>query len=107
MKKLKPEDIYTNDQGWQSKIQIRPINKEVINFLLNEIAKRKDIHIFKEKKLKTGIDFYVTNQKVARTLGKKLKDRFKGKLKITKTIYGRDRLTSKDIYRGTVCFRLE
>jgi len=101
------ENVYSNDQYFEAKIQLRPFNKKVYDFIVKQVSKRKDVLITNEVKLKTGIDIYSTNQRFARSLGKKLKDNFKGELKITRTLHSRDRLKSKLKYRATVLFRVE
>lgn len=101
------ENVYSNDQYFEAKIQLRPFNKKVYDFIVKQVSKRKDVLITNEVKLKTGIDIYLTNQRFARSLGKKLKDNFKGELKITRTLHSRDRLKSKLKYRATVLFRVE
>ena len=92
---------------YEAIIQLRPYKKEVLDFVRNKIAKRKNVFISKETELKTGIDLYISSQKFARALGKKLKKSFKGELKTTRKLFSRNRQTSKDIYRVTVCFRLK
>jgi len=101
------DNIYSKDQYFEAKLQLRPFNKEIYDFVLRQVAKRKNVFISKEVKLKTGIDIYLTSQRFARSLGKKLKDTFKGELKITRTLFSRDRLKSKLVYRGTVLFRMK
>jgi len=101
------DDVYSKDQYFEAKLQLRPFNKEIYDFVLRQVAKRKNVFISKEVKLKTGIDIYLTSQRFARSLGKKLKDTFKGELKITRTLFSRDRLKSKLVYRGTVLFRMK
>ncbi|MFH1332235.1 MAG: NMD3-related protein [archaeon] len=98
-----------NLQGayWEGVIQVRPKNKEVISFIRNQVKKRSDVKISKELFFKYGADIYLTSQKFARDLGRKLKNSFEGDLKITKKIYGRDRQKSKSLYRATVLFRLK
>ena len=92
---------------YEAIIQLRPKDEEVLHFIIDEVEKRKEVFISEVKPCKTGYDIYVSSQKFARALGKKLKDRFKGVLKITKTLFSRDRQTSKTLYRATVLFRLE
>ena len=101
------EKVYRTDGYYQAVIQIRPRDKEILDYVRNQIKKKKNVEISKEVYLKYGIDVYVTDQKFARNIGQKLKKAFKGELKITKSIYTRNRLTSKDVYRGTVLFRRE
>lgn len=98
------EVIYRPDKYYQAIIQIRPKDKEILAYVRKQV-KGKGAEISKEVYHKFGIDVYVTDQKVARNIGQKLKKAFKGELKISKTIFTRDRQTSKDVYRGTVLFR--
>jgi nonsense-mediated mRNA decay protein 3 len=86
-------------------IQLRPLKEEVFNFIVNHIDNRNDCEITQTKKLKTGIDIYVTSQKFARALGKKLKKTFKGTLKSTRSLHTQSRQTGKRLYRVTVLFR--
>lgn len=92
---------------YEAVIQLRPMNKEVLRFIRNQVDKRNDTFISKEELVKTGVDIYITSQRFARTLGKKLKDNFKGELKITRTIFGYSKKRSRIVYRGTVLFRLK
>ncbi len=90
---------------YEAVIQIRPTDKSVIDFINKQIDKREDVFISNIIKKKYGTDIYISSQKFARSLGKKLKSNFKGELKISKTLQGRDKQKSKLIYRATVCFR--
>jgi len=92
---------------WEGVIQVRPKDKVVIAFIRDQVKKHKDVRISKELYFKYGADIYITSHKVARDIGRKLKGSFNGDLVVTKKIYGRDRLESKDIYRATVLFRLK
>lgn len=92
---------------WEGVIQVRPKNKEAVNFIRDQVKKRPDVKISKELFFKYGTDIYLTSQKVTRDIGRKLKNCFDGELKITKKIHGRDRLRSKNIYRATVLFRVK
>jgi len=97
----------SKDQYFEAKIQLRPFNQEVFDFVMKNIEKRKGVFVSKIDELKTGVDIFMSDQKFARRLGKMLKDRFKGTLKITRTLHTQDKMTSKLIYRGTVLFRLK
>lgn len=96
-----------NAEYYEAILQIRPARKDVLDFVLESIEKRNDTIISKIDELKTGYDLYLTNQKFARgALAMQLKKKFKdGKLVITKSLYGRHKMTSKLIYRATVLFR--
>ena len=97
----------TNDQYFEAKIQLRPYDKEVFDYIMREIDKRKGVFVSKIDELKTGVDIFLSDQKFARRLGKMLKDKYGGELKITRTLFSQDKLTSRLIYRGTVLFRLK
>jgi len=90
---------------FQAIIQLRPYDQELWDFVERRIEK-SDAWISKRVKLKTGIDLYISSNKVARQIGKVLKKVFKGELKESRKLYSRDKQTSKNIYRVTVCFRL-
>ena len=87
-------------------LQLRNTNKEVVDFVRKSVDERKDAFISKEKEIKNGIDFYLTSQRFLRALGKKLKNKFNGELKESRKLHTRNRLTSRDVYRVTVLFRL-
>ena len=92
---------------YEAILQLRPAKREVLDFV-DEMLQRKGITISKIIKLKTGVDIYVSDQKFARSvLGPQLKRRFKGELKITRSLYGQNKLTSRLVYRATVLFRLK
>lgn len=99
--------IYAKDQYYEAILQIRPKNKGVLDFVKELIDKRNDTFISKEKENKYGYDLYLTSQKFAQIIGRKLKKAFKGELKISRKLYGRSRQTSRIVYRLTVCFRLK
>ena len=92
---------------YEAIIQIRHKNQEVLNFVKTETKKRKDLLIIRESEFKYGLDLYLTSQRFARALGKKLKKRFDGELKLTRTLHTFDRKTSKKVYRVTISFRLK
>ena len=91
---------------FQAILQLRPNDEKLLNFVLAMIKERKNVKIAKKVVLKTGIDLYLSDQRFARALGQKLKKSFKGKLILSRQLHSRDRMSSKDIYRVTVCFRL-
>lgn len=105
---LSSEDgLYTTDgRYYEAIIQIRPYNENVVNFILQEIKNKKNVFIAKDVVLKEGVNFYITSNSFAKTLGKQLKKRFKGTLKVTRTLFSCNRLTSENMYRLTVLFRL-
>lgn len=88
-------------------LQLRPSTRRILDFVNSQISKRGNVRISKIVQLKTGLDLYLTDQRFAQALGKKLKNTFKGTLTASKTLHSRDRETNKDQYRVTICFRLQ
>ena len=89
-------------------LQLRPFDEKIMQFILNRVEERKkNVFISKIVNLKTGVDIYLSDNSFTLGLGKKLKKVFKGKLILSRKLHTRDRQTSKDLYRVTVCFRLE
>ncbi|MEW6063301.1 MAG: NMD3-related protein [Nanoarchaeota archaeon] len=91
-------------QYYEAIIQIRPGKKEILDFIKKQLETRKDIFVSRKVDLKTGSDIYISNQRFAKALGMQLKKRFKGELKITRSLYGKK--DGRRIYRVTVLFRL-
>jgi len=92
---------------YEAIIQIRPNEQEVLEFVESQLKNRKDLFVSKVIKKKFGTDFYISSQKFARSLGKKLKEKFEGELKASKTLHGRDRQKSTLLYRSTICFKVK
>ena len=91
---------------YEAILQLRPADKEILKFVSTQVEKQKEkVSVAKVVELKTGVDIYLTSQRFALALGRKLKKNFKGELKITRSLHKISRITSKKIYRLTVCFR--
>ena len=97
--------LYSKDDYFEAKLQLRPYDKELINYTKKLIDKNKTLLISKETEYKYGVDFLTTSQKQTQNIARQLKKRFKGKVTISRKLFKVDRLTSKKIYRVTVCFR--
>ena len=100
MYKHLPSDYY------EAIIQLRPADSEVMNKVERYIRKTPRAWISKMVHLKSGVDYYISSNKVARQVGKQLKKVFRGELIESRKLFSRDSYTSKNIYRVTVCFRL-
>lgn len=99
--------IYSKDQYFEAKFQLRPYDENVLKFVYNLIDKG-NVLISKEVKSKTGIDLYLTSKKfMIMILQKQLRKHFEGEFKLTRSLFGVDRKTSKQLYRSTLLFRLK
>ena len=90
---------------YQGILQLRDVSDEMLSFVKNQIAKRGDVAITRTVRLSNGVDLYMTSQKFIRIVGKKLRDRFGGELKISSKLHTRSK-QGKDLYRINVLFRL-
>lgn len=89
---------------FEAKLQIRPKDEKILKFVKDYCKSRKNLFISKVEEDKHGYDVYLSDQKETRNLGNVLKKKFEGEVKESKKIFGRK--DGRDIYRATVCFRL-
>ena len=87
---------------YEAILQLRDITPEIEEFAFAAIRK-KGVPITRLKKVQGGIDIYLADKRVARTIGKQLQERFGGEQKITMSIYGMK--DGQDLYRLTILFR--
>jgi len=92
-------------QYYEGVLQLRNPNKKILDFVKVQIKKNPKVFIAKESKLKNGVDLYLSSQKFLFQLGKKLKQSFKGQLKISRKLFTRKRQTGKRIYRVNILFK--
>ena len=84
-------------------LQLRNPNEELIGFVERTVREDDRAAITKIKKVRNGVDYYLTSQKYLQILGKKVRSRFSGEYKLTSTLHTeRD---GKRLYRVTVLFR--
>lgn len=84
-------------------LQLRNYTKEIINFVRTSTQKDNRALITEEKKVGSkGLDLKFTSQKYLQILGKKLKKKFPGVLKISAKLHTRKK--DKNLYRITVLF---
>lgn len=87
---------------YEAILQLRDCAAEVEGLVISEIAKA-NIPVAKKVKVKRGVDYYLADNNFTRALGKKLRERFGGEVKITASLWGRKK--GKEVYRVTVLFR--
>lgn len=98
--------IYTNSRYYEGILQIRPNNKMILDYVKREIEKAGNVFISRQVYKKFGTDLYLTNKYFLIQLGRRLKQRFSGTIKRSRSLYKTNRMTSKQVYRTTICFRL-
>ena len=87
-------------------LQLRDIGKEVIEFAVNAVEKDKGSHIAQIKPVANGVDIYISRQRFLRSLGSKLQKRFGGQVIVSTRLHTRSKLTSRDLYRVNMLFRI-
>jgi len=97
--KQRPNDYF------EGILQIRNGSKELLDWIHNKIITDGKARIAKEKKVKNGIDLYISDQHYLQNLGRKIKEKFIGILKVSKRLHTVNKMTSKLVYRVTVLFK--
>jgi len=87
-------------------LQIRGGNKELLDWINNRIIADGRARVAKEKKVANGIDLYISDQHYLQNLGRKIKEKFTGILKVSKRLHTMHKMTSKHVYRVTVLFKV-
>lgn len=99
--------IYTNSRAFQGIIQLRPFDEKVYEWIKQEIDNDPDQFINKEDKVRGGVDIYVSSSKKLVPLGSKLKKLYNAEIKLSRSLHGMSRITSKQVYRLTMLCRLK
>lgn len=87
-------------------LQLRHPTKELMQFVESHASREGNTMITKKLKVPNGHDYYFASQKFMRSLGEKIKRVFPGELKTSRRIFTRSHVTSKDVYRVNVLFRM-
>ncbi|MEM4336546.1 MAG: NMD3-related protein [Candidatus Woesearchaeota archaeon] len=96
--RFKPKSYY------EAVFQLRNPRREVLQYINKELKKQK-VYVVCRNKCLEGVDFYLTSQHAAQNIGRKIYKKYGGELKITKKLFSKDKLTSKNIHRVTVYYR--
>jgi NMD protein affecting ribosome stability and mRNA decay len=84
-------------------LQLRHPTRELLEFI--EIVASKTNQVAKMRKVTNGFDYHIVSQRFLRSWGKEIQRRFPGELVSSRTLFTRNRLTQKEVYRVTVLFR--
>ena len=98
--KERPKDYF------EGILQIRGGSPELLSWVHNTIKADGRARVAKEKKVKNGVDVYISDQHYLQNLGRQLKKKFTGILKVSKRLHTTDKMTSKLLYRVTVLFKV-
>ena len=97
---------------YEAILQVRSSNLDMLENSVELLKKRienlrhKGMFINKIKRAPEGYDLFVTNKRIAQSLGRELYETYGGVFKASPHHYSRDRQTSKNLYRINVFVRL-
>ncbi len=90
---------------FEGNLQLRNVTQDMVNWVYAAVVHDKRALIVKEEIVPNGIDLYMTSQKYLQILGKRMKTKFGGELRISSSLHTKSR-TGKDLFRVTVLYRL-
>ncbi|MBN2459462.1 hypothetical protein JXB28_04205 [Candidatus Woesearchaeota archaeon] len=99
-------------QYFEAILQVRSLNVSVLEKAIDLLKKRveklrnKGMFINKVEPVSDGFDLFMTNKRIAQSLGKELHEHFGGVFKLSPRIFTRNKQTSKDLYRMSILVRL-
>jgi len=96
----------THPDYFEGVLQLRNPSNALIDFIMNQIKKAKTVTIAKAVPQPRGVDYYISSQKFLRQLARILPRNFPGILKSTRKLFTRKRITSKNVYRVNILFRM-
>ena len=94
-----------HSEYFEAVIQLRPLDKPLYDWVIRDIT-NSNIGVSREEVTKNGFDLWIDSNQYAIALGKKLKKRFDGKVIVSSALHSTHRLTSKQLFRVTMLFRL-
>ncbi len=83
---------------YEATLQLREVTQELLDYV-----DASNLVIQKIVKVKNGYDYFLADNNQARAIGKKLQDRFGGKVVMTSSLHTKK--DNKELYRVTVLFR--
>ncbi len=92
-----------NKWYYEAIIQLRP-EKSEIDAYIERAIKAAGVNLARKRRLKTGLDYYVSSWKFSVALGNELAKHFGGRITVSRKLFGRSR-QGRIVYRCTVLYR--
>ncbi len=92
-----------NKWYYEAIIQLRPEKSEIDSYI-EQAIKKGGVNLSRKKRLKTGLDYYVSSWKFSVALGNELARRFGGRITVSRKLFGRSKM-GRVVYRCTVLYR--
>jgi NMD protein affecting ribosome stability and mRNA decay len=99
-------------QYFEAILQVRSLSTIVLEKGIDLLKRRvenlrnRGVFINKVEQVGDGFDLFLTNQRIAQSLGRELYESFGGVFKVSPRIFTRNKQTSKDLYRMSILVRL-
>jgi nonsense-mediated mRNA decay protein 3 len=100
------KSIQKHAKYYEGILQLRNPKERVIRRIRELTEGKGGVWISEEKKVRGGIDFYLSDQRFLQNLGRVLQKEFGGELKKSNRLYGTSRETSKLVYRVFILLRM-
>ncbi len=84
-------------------LQLRDVNQDIVDFVEKDLS-TGNIAISQTRKVKNGVDYYLSDNDYTKALAKRLQKRFGGEVKYSSSLH--TKIKGKDAYRVTALFRL-
>jgi|APSaa5957512576_1039674.scaffolds.fasta_scaffold03035_5 nonsense-mediated mRNA decay protein 3 len=94
-----------HSQYFEGILQLRNADPEIETFVKKAVDKNRLVFITKEKKTTNGVDYYLTSNQFAHSMGHELRNKFGGIIKENSKLFSRDSTTSKEQRRLTVLYK--
>ncbi len=108
-KTICPSCSISKSKFYAGVLQVRGIPKGEIKFIddvVDSNVKNTLSFITKREEVKGGVDYYITTMKALRRCAESLKSKFGAEVSFNETLFTRDSLRSKDIYKVNVLVRI-
>ncbi len=92
-----------NKWYYEAIIQLRPEKSEIDSYIERAI-RDGGVNLARKRRIKTGLDYYVSSWKFSVSLGNELARRFGGRITVSRKLFGRSK-RGKIVYRCTVLYR--
>lgn len=99
-------------QYFEAILQVRSLSADVLEKGIDLLKRRvenlrnRGVFINKVEQVTDGFDLYLTNQRIAQSLGREMYESFGGVFKVSPRIFTRNKQTSKDLYRMSILVRM-
>jgi NMD protein affecting ribosome stability and mRNA decay len=99
-------------QYFEAILQVRSLSTDVLEKGIDLLKRRvenlrnRGVFINKVEQVTDGFDLFLTNRRIAQSLGRELYEGFGGVFKMSPRIFTRNKQTSKDLYRMSILVRL-